>query len=110
MKDAFADFVVEQLAALDDVDCRPMFGGHGLYQDEVFFAIVFKSRLYFKTNEESAVRYRKLGMKPFRPNTRQTLKNYYEVPADVIEDRDRLADWAADAVAAARDRSASKRR
>ena len=33
-------------------------------------------------------------MKPFRPNARQTLKTYCEVPVTVLEDSDLLADWA----------------
>jgi len=33
-------------------------------------------------------------MKPFRPNAKQTLKTYYEVPLDIIEDRDQLSTWA----------------
>lgn len=33
-------------------------------------------------------------MPPFRPNARQTLKNYREVPAEVLEDADELAAWA----------------
>lgn len=108
MNDSFADFILDQLEALSDVDYRRMFGGHGLYQDEVFFAVVFKDRLYFKTDAKSAPLYRRRGMKPFRPTARQTLKNYYEVPADVIEDRDELAEWARRAIAVAR--GASQRR
>jgi DNA transformation protein and related proteins len=107
-EDSFAAFILDELQALPDLDCRAMFGGHGLYQDEIFFAIIFKGRLYFKTNAESTGVYRRRGMKPFRPNSRQTLKNYYEVPAEIIEDRDELAAWAKRAIAVARD--ASKRR
>ena len=33
-------------------------------------------------------------MKPFTPNTRQTLKNYYEVPVDIVESADTLVEWA----------------
>jgi len=29
-------------------------------------------------------------MKPFRPNAKQTLKSYYRVPIDIIEDGDQL--------------------
>ncbi len=108
MNDSYADFILDQLEALPDLECRAMFGGHGLYQDEVFFGIVFKGRLYLKTNETTAGSYRRRGMKSFRPNSRQTLKSYYEVPADIIEDRDKLADWARRAVAIAR--SALQRR
>lgn len=91
---SFKDFVLDQLQGLPDLECRSMFGGYGFYQDDKFFAIIFKGRLYFKTDAKSAVPYRKAGMKPFRPNEKQTLKNYYEVPVDVIEDRDRLLVWA----------------
>jgi DNA transformation protein len=99
MKDEpFKNFVLDQLQELPDLECRAMFGGHGLYQEERFFGIIFKGRLYFKTDAESADPYLKLGMKPFRPNRKQTLKSYYEVPVDIIEDRDRLAIWAKEAV------------
>jgi DNA transformation protein len=37
-------------------------------------------------------------MKPFRPNPRQTLKTYYELPVDVMEDRDQLKHWARRAI------------
>jgi len=99
---SFKDFVLDQLQELPDLECRSMFGGHGLYQDENFFGIVFKGRLYFKTDAKSAVPYLKAGMKPFRPNEKQTLKSYYEVPVDVVEDRDRLLTWARASLRAAK--------
>ncbi len=71
-----------------------MFGGYGLYGGSVFFGIISKGRLYFKTDAKSRRSYAELGMKPFRPNSRQTLKTYYEVPVEILEDRDRLASWA----------------
>ncbi|OGQ78172.1 MAG: hypothetical protein A3F90_07590 [Deltaproteobacteria bacterium RIFCSPLOWO2_12_FULL_60_19] len=100
--ESFKDFVLDQLGELPELGCRSMFGGHGLYQDEIFFGIIFKGRLYFKTDAKSAARYLKLRMKPFRPNRKQTLKSYYEVPVDIIEDRDRLAAWAKEAVRVAK--------
>jgi DNA transformation protein len=33
-------------------------------------------------------------MKPFRPNPKQTLKTYYEVPVEIVENAERLAQWA----------------
>ena len=75
-----------------------MFGGHGLYQDEVFFGILHKGRLYFKMNDTTVQEYRKRKMKPFRPNARQTLKSYYQVPGEIIEDADALQSWAVKAI------------
>src|SRR5437867_8432230 len=85
--DSFKNFVLDQLRDLRGVTCRAMFGGFGLYQGAVFFGIIHKGRLFFKTDERTKLMYVKKGMKPFRPNAKQTLKTYYEVPVDLIEDR-----------------------
>ena len=75
--ESFKDFVLDQLQELDGVEARRMFGGYGLYQDEIFFGIIHKGRLYFKTDETTVAAYRRRKMKPFRPNPKQTLKSYY---------------------------------
>lgn len=93
--DSFKDFVLDQLSDLRGASCCAMFGGYGLYQGAVFFGIIHKSRLYFKTDEGTKLLYVKKGMKPFRPHAKQTLKTYYEVPVDVIEDQEQLIAWAA---------------
>ncbi len=100
-QESFAAFVLDQLEGLD-VSARRMFGGHGLYLGDGFFGIIHDGRLYFRTDEASRADYEKAGMKPFRPNPKQVLKNYLEVPADVIESPRRLREWALRAAAAAR--------
>ncbi len=92
--DGFRDFVLDQLSELPGLTSRAMFGGNGLYCGRVFFGIVHKGRLYFKTNATTALRYREREMKPFRPNATQTLNTYYEVPVDVLEDAGELTIWA----------------
>lgn len=87
-----------------------MFGGHGLYEGQVFFGILFKNRLYFKTDPASLPPYIERGMKPFRPNARQTLKSYYEVPVDLIEDPDELTLWARRAIECQAQRGETKQR
>ena len=93
-QDGFKDFVLDQLSELPGLTHRAMFGGYGLYQRETFFGIIHKGRLYFKVTPTTVVLYKDHGMKPFRPNPKQTLKTYYEVPADILEDRELLAQWA----------------
>jgi DNA transformation protein and related proteins len=96
--DSFKEFVLDQIRDLIDVNCRSMFGGYGLYQGDIFFGIIHKGRLYFKTDSKTLPEYQLRGMKPFRPNAKQTLKSYYEVPADVLEDPEQLAGWAGNAI------------
>jgi DNA transformation protein and related proteins len=96
--ESFKDFVLDQLRELDGVEAQRMFGGYGLYQDETFFGILHKGKLYFKVDESTVREYRRRRMKPFRPNPKQTLKSYYEVPVEIIEDGDRLGAWAEAAI------------
>jgi DNA transformation protein len=93
--DSFRDYVEEQLGP--GMTFRAMFGGHGIYRGDVFFGIVYKGRLYFKTGPLTRAEYVARGATPFKPNARQTLKSYYEVPADVLEDAETLRRWAAKA-------------
>jgi len=61
---------------------------------EVFFGIIHKERLYFKTDDQTQPIFTAKGMKPFQLNEKQTLKSYYEVPIEVIEGNEQLVDWA----------------
>jgi len=96
--ESFKDFVLDQLSEIDRVEARRMFGGYGLYQDETFFGIVHKGKLFFKIDESTVGEYRKRKMKPFRPSGKQTLKSYYQVPVEIIEAADALREWADQAV------------
>jgi len=108
LDESFKDFVLDQLGALDGVRAKRMFGGFGLYAHlrqgssgqagEVFFGIVSNDTLYLKTDERTRVRYVEAGMKPFQPSPKQTLKNYYEAPADVLENPEALLEWASEAI------------
>ena len=96
--DGFKDFILDQLSDLCGVMARAMFGGYGLYQRVTFFGIIHKGRLYFKVTALTLPRYKEHGMKPFRPNATQTLKSFYEVPIEIIEDPEFLSQWATDAI------------
>jgi DNA transformation protein len=96
--DAFVDFVIDQLHRIKGVRRRRMFGAYGLYCGEIFFAIVDEGRLYFKTDDTTSGRYKQHGMAPFHPSPEVQLKKYFEVPVDILEDDEQLAEWAREAV------------
>lgn len=99
-EDNLLSLVADQLGGLGEIETRRMFGGWHVSHGGVFFGIVFKERLYFKTSEKTRPRYEAMGMGPFRPRGKVTLKTLWEVPVDIIEDADALADWALEAIAA----------
>jgi DNA transformation protein len=95
--DVFLDDLLVRLSRLDVLRSRAMFGGWGLYQGTVFFGIVYRGRLYLRTTPRTRSAYAGYGMGPFRPNARQTLWDYYEVPAAVLGDDETLLAWAQEA-------------
>ena len=97
--DSFKDFVLDQLGQVPQLMCKAIFGGHGLYQRETFFGIIHKGRFYLKTNAMTQPAYTQRAMQPFRPNAKQLLRHYYEVPVDILEDAEQLRTWARKAIA-----------
>jgi DNA transformation protein and related proteins len=111
VSDGFRTFVLEQLArTMPGLRARNMFGGVGLYAGDLFFALMDDDVLYFKVDDNTRTRFEELGMGPFRPfGDGGEVMQYYEVPADVLEDAEALAPWATDAVEVAK-RARSRKR
>jgi len=111
--ESFKEFVLDQLGPLPELRAKAMFGGYGLYQADRFFAILMDGRLYFRTDEQTRAAYVERGMGPFTyAKARRTMTmNYFEVPPEVLENREELAAWANHAIhaAAARHRTPIKR-
>lgn len=73
---------------------RAMFGGHGIYSREIFFAIYYGDRLYFRVDEETRQHYLDAGMEPFEPPNARRIRSYYEVPGEVVASPEALSRWA----------------
>jgi len=98
----FREFVLDQLAALPGIRDRSMFGGVGLYADEVFFGILASDVLYFKTDDSNRQDYERAGSRPFKPYAdRAMTMPYYAVPIEIVENAATLVAWAKRAVAVA---------
>jgi DNA transformation protein and related proteins len=101
---SFRNFVLEQLArSTPGIRARSMFGGVGIYGAELFFALLDDDTVYFKVDDATRAQFVERGMAAFRPyGEGGEVMQYYEVPADVLEDPDVLGTWAAAAIAVAR--------
>jgi DNA transformation protein len=95
----FRDFVLEQLQRFDRaVSARAMFGGYGLYSQAVLCGVLDDDVVYLRTDEAGRARFVARGSRPFAPmGGEKPMLGYWEVPADVLEDRDELAAWAREA-------------
>ncbi len=111
VSDEYLAYVVDQLACLGRVESKRMFGGVGIYYRNAFFAVIAEDVVYFKVDDSTRPDYEAAGMEPFRPyDGKETVMSYFEVPVEVLENRDRLREWAQKAVKVARTKKISKRR
>jgi DNA transformation protein len=105
----FGEDLVDALQSVGPVTGKRMFGGLGFYLDGLFFALLFRERLYFKVDERNRGDYEARGMEPFRPPRGKSSLAYYEVPLEVLEDRRALKAWAAKSIEAARTSGGKKK-
>ncbi len=73
-----------------------MFGGWGLYLDDVMFGLIAAERLYLKVDRETEARFAAAGSAPFtyHRGTKRIAMSYREAPAGTLRDPDALLPWA----------------
>jgi len=97
VSDEFVDYVVEQLSGWGEVSVRRMFGGAGLYRERTMLAVLADDVAYLKVDDSNRDDFLRAGSAPFEPypeKIKTTIRTYYEIPADVLENPDELARWA----------------
>lgn len=99
----FCDHIVDILHVIGEINYRPMFGGIGITHHGIFFALIADDTLYFKVDDSNRYDYVAADAQPFKPfKNRPAKMPYYQVPPEILEDRDKLRAWALLAIAVAR--------
>jgi DNA transformation protein len=92
----FHEYVMSEVFQdIPDIHSRSMFGGWGVYQDGVFFALISDGRLYFKVDSSNKADFEKAGSSPFVYEARgkKTTMSYYELPVEITEDLEEIPKW-----------------
>ena len=81
-------------------EAKRMFGGLGIFHRGLMFALMDDDTLYMKVDDLTLADYEAEGSGPFTVVMRgkETTMGYREIPANVLEDHDRLIDWANKAI------------
>jgi|SRR5688572_20471856 DNA transformation protein len=112
---AKSDKIIERLESsltpLGAFRSRPMFGGHGLYLDDLFFGLIAYDKFYLKTDEQNRGDYMKARAKPFSFESKRkglVVTSYWRCPEAVMKDARKLRQWIGKALDAARRKKAAK--
>lgn len=99
----FVDFLLDTLAVLGPVRARRMFGGHGIYHDDLMFGLVADDVLYLKADAKSAPDFVARDLEPFEyvKKGKSMKMSYYRAPEEIYDDPDEARHWASLAFAAA---------
>jgi DNA transformation protein len=108
----FANYCSELLSSVGKVEGKRMFGGHGLYVDGVFVAIIAGETLYLKADEQTHSRFSQAGCTRFEYTARgkQHAANYWSAPPEAMDSPALMEPWARLALEAALRASGGKRK
>jgi DNA transformation protein len=99
----FREYALEQMGRVEPVTARAMFGGVGIYSSGLFFALIDDDTVYLKVDDTNRADFQAAGMGPFRPFGEDSPSmSYFELPAELLEEPDRLRPWMHKALEVAR--------
>lgn len=103
--EALAEHCLELFAPLGKARARRMFGGQGLYVDELFIALIAEGQLYLKTHEATRQAFADAGGQPFvyagSKHKPTVVMSYWTPPAEALESPALMMPWARRAMEAA---------
>lgn len=108
--EAYIAFLHELLEPLGQIRTRKMFGGHGVYCNDLFIAIVVDGQLYLKVDELTQPAFEAAGCAAFvyTSKGRSVPMSYWNAPEEALDSAEEMRPWARRAVEAALRKPAAK--
>jgi DNA transformation protein and related proteins len=108
----YVDYLLEVLEPMGTVRSNRMFGGAGIYLDEIFIAIVVEDEVFFKADDQSRPLFEAEGLEPFSYVKKDGIigvMSYYAAPEGAIDDPRVMREWAKEGLGAALRASKNKK-
>lgn len=102
-RNEYADYIADVLGPLGPIRLKAMFGGYGIYCDELFFALIIDDTLYFKADDSTRAAFESEELPPFtyEKEGKVMTMSYYQASELIFEDSDALRHWGNLAIGAA---------
>lgn len=101
VSEQYLKYVINQLTDFGEIETKKMFGGVGLFHQGLMFGKIGNDVFRLKVDKHNEKNFEDKGMKPFYSEKKKKGMPYWEVPVDVLEDKNELAKWAAKSYEAA---------
>lgn len=112
-QEPFIAHCLELLGSLGPARAIRMFGAVGLYIGEHFVAIAEQEQLFLKAGAAQRAAFEAAGCEPFRytkADGEVMVMSYWRAPEEAMESPAAMRDWAARALAAAREKPVARAR
>jgi DNA transformation protein len=99
------DHFAEMFSVVGPVNVRRMFGGAGIFAEDMMIALAVDGVVFLKADERSIPDFEREGLAPFRYHTKEgerTIASFWRMPERLYDEPDELAHWATQALEAAR--------
>lgn len=90
----YLHFINDQLSGLGGHETKPMFGGIGFFKEGLMFGMIGQDVFRLKADEINKSDFEERGIPRFLSDKKTRGLPYYEVPAEILEDKDELCNWA----------------
>ena len=100
----YREYVRDLFTSFGGVTIRSMFGGAGIFRDDLMFGLIIDDQIYLKVDDHNRADFEAVGQGPFqfeRKDGRTMAMSYYLIPDSLYDDSDELAEWAEKSFAAA---------
>ena len=99
----FVEYLQEVFERFGSIRARRMFGGYGVYHDNLMFGLIADDVLYLKTDGESSKAFEERGLSQFEyvKNGKTMKMSYYMAPEEIFDDPEEAKLWASRAYDAA---------
>lgn len=106
------EIIRDLLAELEPIRIKRMFGGLGIYVDDLMFAIEADGELFIKADQESCALFEQAGSSMFtyqKSDGKIYKMNYWQLPDSAVDDPGEASRWGRYGIEAARRSAKAKR-
>jgi len=99
----FVDSLEQVFAVFGPMHARRMFGGYGIYHQDLMCGLVADDVLYLKADKDSIPAFAEQGLPAFEyeKNGKKIKMSYYTAPEEIFDEPEKAREWAVRAFEAA---------